>query len=194
MQSIYDKWHAETDRAIQGTAVPSAFVAGLIANETGGDPTKKRFEKGVLAQLWEVIQERQPHFGSLTADDVNNYCLSWATVHDSECWFSGCKALDALATSWGLTQIMGYEAIALGVPLATLQNPTTSLQVTCTMLKQFAKGAGLDVTKDFSELFDCWNTGRPHAPTADPKYIPNGLARLEIYQGLLEEPPRGISA
>jgi len=51
-------------------------------------------------------------------------------------------------------------------------------------LADFAARNTLDLTRDFSQLFDCWNTGRPHAPTADPQYIPNGLRRMELYKAL----------
>jgi hypothetical protein len=207
MQSIREKWRAEIDRAIAATAIPSEFLAALIANETGGDPTKKRFEKNVLLELWEVLIGRSAHFGSIGRDDLESIAVSAAASDaSSNLWFPvSCKAIDALATSWGLTQIMGYETIALGVPLFALQQPSSSLQLTCRMLADFAKGKKIDLKlagvtgglsgECSSELFDCWNTGRPHAPTADPLYIPNGLVRMAIYRDLGEEPPpQAISA
>ena len=95
------------------------------------------------------------------------------------------QRLDSLATSHGLTQVMGYEAIAFHLDgVSRLQDPAGELSITLKMLTQFAERFALDLASNFSELFDCWNSGRPHAPTADPQYIPNGLARMQIYAGL----------
>jgi hypothetical protein len=84
---------------------------------------------------------------------------------------------------------MGYEAIAFHLDgAARLADPASELPVTLRMLADFAHRFGLDLTASSStaagELFDCWNSGRPHAPTVDPQYIPNGLARMKIYQQL----------
>lgn len=196
MQSIRAKFHAEIQEAAAGSGVPAEFLGALVANETGGNPDAKRFEKGVLASLWEVLQGRAAHFGSIGRDDLYNY-ISSVTGDQPPLSPSGLQgrisnalqSIDSLATSWGLTQIMGYEAIAFQIETATFQQPLASLNYTCRLLKLMATGKGLNVGKDFGELFDCWNTGRPTAPTADPRYIPNGLLRLSIYQELQEEPP-----
>lgn len=204
MQSIREKYHAIIE-AICGApilisgalpAVPPGvkpeFLAALIAGESGGNPDAKRFEGGVLVSLWQVLQGRKAHFGSIGAQDLRLHLLSGETPHvvggvPAEV-DSALGRLDELATSWGLTQIMGYESIAFGVPVPSLMSPVSGLQITCRMLAQFAQRKQLDLGKSFPELFDCWNTGRPHAPTADPAYIPRGLARLDLYRELLEEP------
>src|SRR5579885_1982934 len=96
------------------------------------------------------------------------------------------QQMRSLATSYGLTQVMGYEAIAFHTHgVEALRQPLSSLVITSRLLAQFASRFGLDLAKDFAELFDCWNTGRPHAPTADPQYVPRGLARLQLYQNIL---------
>jgi len=56
MQSIKDKFGAVIDDACKDSSVPPEFLAALIANETGGNPNAKRFERGVLASLWEILQ------------------------------------------------------------------------------------------------------------------------------------------
>jgi hypothetical protein len=97
------------------------------------------------------------------------------------------QRFDSLATSWGLTQIMGYEVLDTQLNSGGIENlktPPADLVVTLRMLTQTAARLGVDVTKDFSEMFDFWNTGRPHAPTFDPQYIPNGLERMKIYAEL----------
>jgi hypothetical protein len=187
MQSIREKWHVEIGYAIARSPLPPEFLAALIANETGGDPTKKRFEKGALAQIWEVLLGRSPAFGSISRKDIYQWLPSVSLQE-------GLELIDGLATSWGLTQIMGYQMIHPERRIHDLQDPAYSLNFSCQLLGEFAKDKGLNVAADFSELLDCWNTGRPHAPTADPSYIPNGLARMAIYRDLGEEPPKVVSA
>jgi hypothetical protein len=189
MQSIRNKYHTEIEQACDGTGIPPEFIAALIANESGGDPTKKRSEKNVLAQLWEVLMGRSAAFGSIGRADI----ALW--LPDSSPFRSNLQTIDDFATSWGLTQIMGYEIIPWGIVIAGLQTVPTSLRYTTKMLLDFAKRDSLSFSLNQSELFDCWNSGRPHAPTADPNYIPNGLARLALYRDLGEEPPdKAISA
>ncbi len=203
MQTILTRWGAAIHSACQLSSVPEAFLAALIANESGGDPHAKRYERNVLASLWDVLQGRAAAYGSIGRNDV----LTYITAPDSvapDVPGSGFPAqlsralleLDGLATSWGLTQVMGYEAIHFGSRNFWLnpENPAVSLALSLRMLAEFSERYQLDLAKDFSQMFDCWNTGRPHSPTADPQYIPNGLARLQIYQGLLEEPPKAMSA
>ena len=86
-----------------------------------------------------------------------------------------------------MTQIMGYEGIALGFDVAALTDPARALGYTCRMLADFAHRFDLDLGKDYADLFTCWNTGRPHAQTADPNYAANGLARAQIYKHMLDE-------
>jgi hypothetical protein len=193
MKSIGAKFGVVIADACHSSSVPESFLAGLVANETGGNPNAKRFEKGVLASLWEVLQGRAAHYGSIGRADLNQYILPAAEdlnhpadLHGflSDHFLTAIQRLDSLATSWGLTQIMGYEAIAFDIEVPILESPDAGLRYTCRLLALMGSGRGLDLSKDFSEMFDCWNTGRPHAPTADPKYIPNGLARMQIYETL----------
>lgn len=200
MQSIHSQWGTAIANACHSSTVPEAFLAALIANESGGDPNAKRFERNVLSSLWELLQGRSAAFGNIGRDDVVAY-ITAADPGAADVSADGFPArltrsmqqLDGLATSWGLTQVMGYEAISFGMRWFWL-NPVTSLNLSLRMLAQFAERYQLDLAKDFSQLFDCWNTGRPHGRTYDPEYIPNGLARIDIYRSLLNEPPKAISA
>jgi hypothetical protein len=199
MTRIRDKWGATIADARKNAAIPEAFLAALVANETGGNADAKRFEHGVLAALWEVLQGRKAAYGSIGRDDLFNH-IALAVGTQPPLSASGLvgrisnalQFVDGLATSWGLTQVMGYEAIVFGVSFADLQNPVYGLRTSLRMLSQFAERYQLDLGKDFSELLDCWNSGRPHSPTADPQYIPNGLLRMQIYQTLL--PPKAMTA
>jgi hypothetical protein len=170
-------------------SVPAAFFAALIANESGGNADARRFEPLVLLALWKVLLGRTAAYGSISRTDLVSYISSVPAAvlyayHVDNLPYDAFQRLDNLATSFGLVQIMGYEAIAFRSSVTALQSPASELGIACNMLADFARRNGLDVTEDFSELFDCWNTGRPHAQTADPKYIPNGLARMALYEAL----------
>jgi hypothetical protein len=205
MQLIQAKYGAAIDAVCHASSVPAAFLAALVANESDGDANAKRFEPGVLAALWQVLLGRTAAYGSIGGQDLRVYLLPGemaapiALADVSHAFGDSLERLDGLATSWGLTQIMGYEifAFSAGVPspakLVDLTTPSGGLALTVKMLAQFAQRWDLDLGSDFGQLFDCWNTGRPHKsgaapdvpqPTADPDYIPKGLARMQIYQGL----------
>jgi hypothetical protein len=192
MQAIKDRWGATIDAACGASSVPASFLAALIANESGGDPNAKRFEPKVLLALWEVLLGRKAAYGSLGRADVRDFLVVPGAVtvgiepDRSLLVVSGAlQRLDGLATSQGLVQIMGYEAIPFHQNSAeALRNPATELVIATKMLADFAQRFSLDVSKDFSDLFDTWNTGRVHAPTFDPNYIPNGLARKAAYEAL----------
>lgn len=194
MQTIYGKWGSTIAAECAKSSVPPAFLAALVAGESGGDRDAKRFEKAVLADLWEVLQGRKANYGSINRDAILAFLAAAApgnpTVPSAgfvrSIISSALQQLDGLANSWGLTQIMGYEAIAFSTSLSALEDPASELQCTLRMLADFTKRFTLDPAKNFSELFSCWNTGRAHgAPTADPQYIPNGLLRMQIYQQLV---------
>ena len=200
MQTIHAKWGSAIAAACarmtlhSGQAtVPPAFLAALVAGESGGDPDAKRFEKAVLADLWEVLQGRKALYGSINRDAILAYLVAAAPGNPivpsagfvRSIIASALQQLDGLATSWGLTQVMGYEAIAFSTSLSALEDPASELQCSLRMLADFARRFTLDPAKNSPELFSCWNTGRAHARTADPQYVPNGLARMQIYQQLV---------
>jgi hypothetical protein len=181
MLSIKTKWGPLLDSACKTSSVQPAFLAALVANESAGNPDAKRFEPGVLAQLFAVLLNRKAFYGSIGRDNIMAFSQSVSATLNMQL----IVALDQLSTSWGLVQIMGYEAISYHTAgVAALQSPVSEMTVANRMLADFAARNSLDLTKDFPPLFDCWNTGRPHAPTADPNYIPNGLRRMLLYEAL----------
>ena len=190
MQAIKTRWGALLDSAAQTTSVPESFLAALVANESGGNPDAKRFEPAVLGALTEVLLGRKAAYGSLGGIDVRRFVLptdvsAAVPIIDASQVIAVVERLESLATSWGLVQIMGYEAIPYHLDgVSALQSPVSEMPIALKMLAQFAEHFGLDLGKDFTELLDCWNTGRPHAPTADPQYIPKGLARKTLYESL----------
>jgi hypothetical protein len=195
MHSIREKFFADIQEATEGTLISPDFLAALIANETGGNPTKKRFEKNVLCQLWEVLTGRRTAFGSISRLDLIAKVIAEAQAQPQHAWPGATiSAIDSLATSWGLTQIMGYQSIALNFSVADLQIPGESLHQTQRMLAQFAAEFKLNPQADYAQLFHCWNTGRAAATTMDPAYTENGLARMQIYRDLPPLAPQAISA
>ena len=192
MRNIGARYGVTIAAACKMTDVRESFVAALVANESGGDATAKRFEHGVLNSLWDVLMGRKANYGSIGA--VNLYAYLTLPPEDRGSTFESMqdslRKLDGLATSWGLTQIMGYEILdqkltgQMGLFPSIMQTPEVSIRYTNVMLLQIARAKNLRVDANFDELFDCWNTGRPHAPTADPQYIPNGLERMKIYAQL----------
>ena len=70
MQSIKTKWGALIDAACKHSSVPPAFLAALVANESGGNPDAKRFEPGVLAQLFAVLLNRKAFYGSIARENI----------------------------------------------------------------------------------------------------------------------------
>jgi hypothetical protein len=190
MQSIKVKWGAAIAEACSTSSVPAAFLAALIANETGGNSDAKRFEKNVLSALWEVLLGRKAAYGSVTNRNLVQYVAGLSTPPvnvPANLPADSFQRVDALATSWGLTQIMGYQILAGGAPVKTiagLQDPAMHLAMALRMLAQFAAQFQLDVTKDFSGMLHCWNAGSPSAPTFDPNYVPNAMRRMDLWATL----------
>lgn len=190
MQSIKEDYGMAIENICHTSSLPPAFLAALIANESGGDPNAKRFEPHVLAALWEVLLGRTANYGSIGGQDLLQYICKLTETPPrvpQSLPTDAFSRLDALATSWGLTQILGYEIFAFStlIPdVGKLQTTQGNLGTAVMMLAQFAERWQLDLATDFQQLFDAWNTGRPHAQTADPEYIPNGLVRMAIYEGL----------
>ena len=160
--------------AIAGTPYPECFLAALVANESGGNLAAGRFEQEVFWEISFALIGRKTAFGSITTDKLKAYIgesTPAATV----------AALVNLATSAGPTQIMGYQSLAGGYPLAELYKLDTHFRHAIEVLDDFRKRFGIPDTGAIPQLFRCWNTGRPDGQTFDPAYVPNGLRRMQIY-------------
>ena len=160
-------------RATAATRLPPAFLAALVANESGGRSNASRFEQAVYGALQMVRQGRRPRYGGFIREQLQDKTPG---------------ELRALATSWGLTQIMGFNAAARGIAVGftgeSLLDHETHLALAVQMLSEFAERFKLDLARDFAALFNTWNTGSPDGRTYDPEYVPRGLRRLELYQDL----------
>lgn len=198
MKSIRDQYGAAINAACQGCAVPPGLLAALIANESGGNIDAKRFEKNVLASLWEVLLGRKAAYGSIRNADLFLFILPRGYPRDSSDAAAATavvsyslQQLDGLATSWGLTQMMGYHVMDHAAPAGTtldkLRDPVANLNLAVVLLAEFAKQFALDLANDPKDLLNCWNSGHPAGdpkhPTFDPNYVANGLARMQLYAG-----------
>jgi len=189
MDKIKSEWQTEIVAAIETTAISESFLAALIANESGGDEKAERFEPGVFASLAEVLLGQRKTYAPagiqhpLGQVELLDY-IEPAGVND----FIDCLSrLAELATSRNLTQIMGWHFVEMRqtMPVPMLSGATIYLGFTAELLVYFANKYGLDLSKDFTQLFRCWNTGKPDGQTFDPHYVPNGLDRMELYSGLI---------
>jgi hypothetical protein len=192
-QQLMQKIKADTGSAIavavQGSPVPlrGSFVAALVANESSGDPTVTRFEPGVFAELAQVLAGRKTTYGSIDAATLSPILGKAGMTANPLASITG-KILD-FATSWGFTQIMGYQTIGYGMTIADLLLPPQHFQLCVKILAAFTrewKQINPSSNPDWcADLFRCWNTGRPDGQTTDPDYVAKGLSRMNIYQGLV---------
>jgi hypothetical protein len=195
MRKIYQSLGTTLKAAAAQSSVPESFLAAVVANESAGNPQASRFEPAVFEALCLVllgkkssyapagihhplgIQELIPYIdpGSQGGGPSGNFLAMLGRLRD-------------LATSWGLTQLMGWHAVEFSRTLPMLQQPRSNLDFANFLLSYFASRYGLDVTKDFGDLLTCWNTGSPTGNTFDPQYVPNGLARQAAYEAILHPP------
>ena len=104
-KQIRDRFGLRIARACQDTPIPPEFIAGLIGVEAGKDrngqfkESATRFEAHVFAKLKALRN------GSLK---------SYSRISRSQIKDASDEALEALATSYGLTQIMGWWTVHLG--------------------------------------------------------------------------------
>jgi len=190
MQRIKDAHGATIASVSETSSVPAEFLAALVAGESGGNSDAKRFEPGVLHALWEVLMGRKADYGSIGRADLVYYVSSFSPLTPSPNSMlpsDTYQRLDSLATSWGLSQIMGYHLLERGTIAPTLERlktPEGNLVFAVHLLAQFAERFQLDVAKEFPSLFRCWNTGEPGGKTFDPAYVNNGLVRMAIWTSL----------
>lgn len=198
MTEIRDEWGSIIAWVCRNSSVSPAFLAALIAEESGGKPDEKRFEPGVLHALWEVLLGREEAYGSIGRGDLLLYVLPKSVPAISNdlaavitLFSAAFHRVDNLATSWGLTQVMGYHVLEGSFGLQSTDDlilPSRQLPVTLRLLAQFAIHFKLNLAADYGALFTCWNTGRPDGKTADPEYASRGLARMQIYAQLPPAP------
>lgn len=158
------------------TAVPVEFLAALTANESGvwlvhDTIIPPRLEPKVLGDLSLVQTGARSHYGKVTTK-----MLTGATGDQLKEW----------ATSWGLTQILGWHCLVWGVPVERLNQAELHYQYTSRVIAEFCESFHLDPRKDFEEMGRCWNGGEPNSLTVDPRYVENLLERIAIWKWMYD--------
>jgi hypothetical protein len=211
VRRVFTRCHEFIQEACRSSSVPAEFLGALTANECGGDPTAVRFEPSVYRHLKAVAAGECPRYGGIGAEVL---CEELTEVlhpktgefHEkflnslfmagqaSELSRLADEALRELASSWGPVQIMGFHVIGRQGTVRDLLEPRFHYQLAIQLLAEFARSYQLDLSREFEEMFRCWNTGRPDGRTADPAYVENGLRRMEIYRALIIERKEGHGA
>lgn len=175
MLHIYNAWHAEIDRAVLGTDISAAYLAALISLESSppGNPHSKRFEPRVYERLLELKHAGRA-WGGLKQNDLRRYS-------DAE--------LKQLATSYGLTQIMGYHCLSLGCTIEELRGEYHLQWAAAYMQFHYGKVAK---KRDWPACFRIHNTGRPDGSTHREDYVERGMVRMEYYRKWAKSEGGGI--
>jgi hypothetical protein len=201
VERVFARCHGVISELCRYSSVPPEFLGALVANESGGNPQAMRFEPAVYRQLKALAEGKRPAYAGFSrqgldeelaemlhpkADSFHQVFLTGAfrTAHARELAASHDEALRELATSWGLTQIMGYHLVGRKGTVRDLLEPHFHFRLALELLAQFAERYQLDLAREFAEMFRCWNTGQPYGQTFDPDYAEKGRRRMEIYREL----------
>jgi hypothetical protein len=199
MAGIRDRLGTLISGVAATASIPQEFIAALIANESGGNQAAARFEPLVSLKLQDVIMARRAAFEvpgiarPLGRQEILLFVnppeaapgVVKAPVYS---FTDSLKQLEWLATSRGLTQIMGWHTVEFSKPPGVIADALGNLQFALVLLAYFANRYQLDARNDFVELFTCWNTGEPDGKTYDANYVPQGLARMRLYAQALAAP------
>ncbi len=165
----------EIFEACRGTNVPQSWLAGIIGNENASlAPAAKRFEKGLYEQL-------------LTAQCGGK--ALWNTWDEKALEHYQDADIRNLASSHGLTQILGLHQRTLGISLYALigAGEQTQLINTVRLLQKTAKA--FIEKDDFESVLRIWNTGSPKGKPFTSWYLSRGQETREAYETLLNKYP-----
>jgi len=205
VQRVFMRCDEFIQEACRSSSVPAEFLGALTANESGGNPTAVRFEPSVYRHLKAVAAGERPRYDGIGAETLSRELAEvlhpktgefhatflnslFVRGQASELFRLADEVLRELASSWGFVQIMGFHVIGRAGTVRDLVEPRFHYHFANRLLAEFAETYQLDLTRDFEEMFRCWNTGRPDGRTTDPAYVPNGLRRMEIYRALMKDP------
>jgi hypothetical protein len=201
MLRIYENWNGEIVKATRSSSASAAFLAALTANESGGDPTAQAFEPEIFEGLQAVLKGEQPAFGSIRGADLVRLAQEGFGTQEANTTVGAIqetkqsaevsptvqeKVLRQMATSWGLTQIMGYQTINRKETVRDLLDPASHYQLAVELLEELSRRFHLNPSKEVESLFRCWNTGRPDGKTSEPNYVARGIQRLRLYSAIAQ--------
>ena len=201
LERIQERCLAVLVEACRYSSVPVAFLMALVANESGGNSRAMRFEPAVYRHLKLLAEGKAAKYGELSRPSLSAEIAEmlqpksetfhaahlgdeFAAAHAAEIAAAEDEALRELATSWGYTQIMGYHMVGRAGTVRDLLEPQFHFRVALELLAEFAERYQLNPTREFAEMFRCWNTGQPYGQTTDPAYVEKGRARMEIFRAI----------
>jgi hypothetical protein len=172
-EQIVQRFGSKIRAACAGTSVDPFFVVGFIGVEAGIDrkgnikESATRFEAGVFQDLKDLRDTGQ----CVVAGKIRK---EYSGVKRSQIQDASDTALRALATSYGLAQIMGWHCINdLHCTIAELRDPERHLFYTVKLL-QLVGGQWLE-KKSYPAVLRIWNTGSANGKTYHEDYVANAL-------------------
>lgn len=186
MVKIREGWGATIAAACASSTVPQAFVAALIANESGGNNLVTRFEPAICGQIMEVfigLRASLQVTGIANPVGPDDLAPNWKILKTQ----SFLERVCTLAKSWGLTQIMGWHFVALGMLISNIgiDQLTATLRLMAAAAPHFDLDLSMTDEAAVRDWFTWWNSGSPTGKTSDPNYAENGVDRMLIYAALL---------
>lgn len=187
-QQIFDRFGWMIHLACEKSGVAEEFLAGFIGVEAGIDrqgmirPEAKRFEPGVFEDLKSLRDKGFCIVGGKTR-------LNYSGVTQKQLEGLSDAALANLATSWGMSQIMGWHCLNnLNCSIEDLRDPEKHLFYTIRLLKLGESGKYLS-RGDLASVLRIWNTGSANGKTYHASYVPNALLVRKHYAQILKENP-----
>lgn len=171
-QQIQDRFGVRIHEVTWGTTVPADFLASLISVEAGKDSR---------GQIKEDATRFEPHVYTKLKQVRDGKLLQYNKIRRAQIKDASDESLRALATSCGLTQIMQWWSIHLGISVAELRGPN-HLKHAVKLLEMTAAKQLADV--NYEGALRIWNTGRPTGKTHDPAYVENATAVMDAYAEL----------
>ncbi len=163
-------------------------LAGLISVECARlDPKASRFEPHVHADILKALYGQTPRNHPGFMNQKFRAFIQGASVEERR----------ALASSYGLGQIMGYHYfLKWGLKPAQFTNLTVEESVRYT-LRMMAEGQGWAVKfiksqqkQEWGRVYEFmlrwWNTGSVHGKTYHPDYVANATKMRDNYRRLLD--------
>lgn len=165
MLHLYFKLDKEISRATRGTDIPPAYIAAIISLESHppGNRNSERFEPYIFERLRELRDDNRA-FGKIKREIL-------LSMPDSR--------LRELATSYGLTQVMGYHCLDLGCSISDLRGPYHLQWSVEYMVRHYGAHAR---KRDWEACFRIHNTGRPYGQTSRKDYADVGQLRMRYYE------------
>ena len=165
MFRLYHALHEDIEQATRGTPVRPAYLAALISLEShpAGNPDSRRFEPAVYRGLV----------------DLRDSGRAWGGVQRSKIRSASDARLRALATSYGLTQIMGYHCLELG---CSIEDLTAAQQLYWSVAYMRVHYEQELQRSNWERCFRMHNTGRPDGIPNRRDYVERGLTRMSYYE------------